>query len=236
MAQAAYDSLIRDIYLSANKGPLRVALGQGSYAPYLRSGDVVLLQRGDLDAARPGDFLGVRDEHNEIRLVRLLEQRGDEVRVFTPVQVETVSPDAVLGRGTHVERGGERLSLDSAQSSAGLLLEQLKTRGRGARRRVRLQASLSGLYWDLIEAQADGVSETGDILTTNRCPVATRYDLVPALSLPNKTALPLGSLGQQLTRQQCARLLRLACQEIGDLASPVRWQTTSSESSLRETN
>jgi len=140
MSTAARDDTIRDLYLKAASGPLRVALGAGGYAPWLRAGDVVLLDRLGLGAARPGEFIGLRDPHGEVRLLRLLERRGDSVRLLAPERLEEMAADAVVGRATHVVRGDREVPLDTARSPSALLVDRMRTSLRSARRRVRVTA------------------------------------------------------------------------------------------------
>lgn len=171
----AHDSVIRDLYLGAAHGPLRVALGSGSFPPHLLSGDIVVVSRDGLREAKPGDFLGLRGDGSEIRLMRFLDEEAGQTRVFAPSAIETVATDRIVGRAIEVVRRGERRAIDARLSGPRLAFAKLAARARQGERQLRLRGALASLYWDLVTAHEDGVSETGDILTTNRCPVGCSF-------------------------------------------------------------
>jgi MoaA/NifB/PqqE/SkfB family radical SAM enzyme len=173
--KAPYDKLIREIYLAGARGPLRVALGEGSYLPYLQSGDVALVERGADRAPRPGEFIGVKNGDGDIRLVRFLGREGDRVRILTPVRSERLPAAEVVGRVSAIERQGKKIPVAAAASGARLRLEALRAAGRRLKRRLGLQAGLTAVYWSLVDSFESGVSETGDLLVTDRCTVGCRF-------------------------------------------------------------
>ena len=174
-ATAAHDGLIRELYRKAARGPLKVGVGPTGYPPHLRPGEVARVERDRGAGARPGDFLAVDGEHGDVRLVRLLAQGDGAVQVFGPARIEAVPADAILGRVVAVERDGREVALDTRMSAAALAATSALSRLRAGKRRMRLTTSLAALYWHLAATFDRGVSETGDILITDKCPVGCTF-------------------------------------------------------------
>src|SRR5690349_15142388 len=94
----ALDSLIRDIYMSGSRGPLKVVVGPGGLPPWLAPGETAWLDRAGAEGARPGEILALRDGHGGLRLSRLLDREGDRLRLLARARTEDASLQEVVGR------------------------------------------------------------------------------------------------------------------------------------------
>jgi hypothetical protein len=175
-----FDAAIRELYLDAGRGPLRVRVSD-DLAPHLRAGQTARLERVDAKDLRRGDLAGVRGPDGSVRLLRVLGRDGGAVLGLAGTSLLRVKPSLVLGRAVAVEADDGPRQLDVAATGltqrAQLRWSETRARWQARRERLSLKAYLTRLYWDVNDSFMQGIPASGDILVTDRCPVGCRFCL-----------------------------------------------------------
>jgi len=125
ISRADFGALAADILESANE--LRFQAGGGSMTPFIRDGDILLIQ--PRSAVRRGDVILCRLGNDRVlahRVVKIIEDHKDTKLLIKGDALQRsdgyISLKDVLGRVAAVERGGRRIALDAAPwRLAGLL-------------------------------------------------------------------------------------------------------------------
>ena len=192
---ALREAAIRELYLAAPRGPLRVHVDD-ALAPWIEAGDTVRLERLGASALGAGDIAGVKGPEDTVRLLRYIGVENGAVLGVVRRSLLRVKPEMVVGRAVAVERAGQTRPLVAAAHStvararlgAEVALGRLKETGD----RLALKAYLTRLYWGVTEAFMTGVPETGDILVTDRCPVGCRFCLYSCV--PEGSDMPTATI------------------------------------------